>query len=134
MNPWSFFVMLVGVILLGLGAKEFFYFHKELGRILVCIGGGVFLCGLALLLYTDVMRFMLFIVMLVGVILFALGIKEIFYFNKKVGFILIYAGGAILITGTGWLLQMNIIIFSILIGIYIIWGGDKIVKKFYRYL
>ena len=66
---------------------------------------------------------------LLGVILLGYGFSNKFFSNKEIGDILLYAGGAILLFFLFLAADLNAFLFTIIMGSYIIYGGQKIVKK-----
>lgn len=67
---------------------------------------------------------------LLGVILLGFGFRNRFFLNKEIGDILIYLGGAVFMIFLFLAINLNLFIFTLIIGIYIVYGGKRIAFKY----
>lgn len=71
-----------------------------------------------------------FFVLLTGVILLGLGVKNFFYLERTKGSIIIFLGGGFLLTGVFLQMKINILLFAIVIVLYVALGSKKILKLY----
>ena len=67
---------------------------------------------------------------LFGVGLLGFGFRNKFLFNKEIGDILLYAGGAIFLFFLFLATDLNAFLFTIIMGTYILSGGSEIAMKY----